>query len=490
MFVSEYDKSMINEILSKQDIYHVTSLPWQVATKDCGSKQTPNNTALRNTWMYDNTGLFKSLDDYSNAFRRIDEYFEHGDCPVTLRQRINIVNELLDCDFDSNLPIHVSFKPYAKALRKEVKVFPQSSNDDSYDNTTLNLNDDSINNHSFIIHPGQTRAQGSVFTRTNLKNALIYVNKKHNVDVKMNSSNYITKIESIEQLLKVYRPSSKVTKNNKVATFSTPNVSGADYDRGFKTHKEHDITILKCFDIKESKALLGEPTRSYHSSFLYTYKSLKSINYFYKLLSNNRFNIYSSNAGWSDNKNNINQQHLYYNHNKHEGGYPTRINYRKSISEHYSSYQEIVFNSSVVWDKMIPNEDGMFSDNETELLKKYYNFLQENKELLKDVFSNSKTFVFQPNYVSLDECFVTPSVDNWKELVTKNNFSGICMYMEECVIGINDRDIHEFLFCINSEVSMTRSNDNKVAIINCEHEYWKTGKNYKEWILPETFYTP
>ena len=44
--------------------------------------------------------------------------------------------------------------------------------------------------------------------------------------------------------------------------------------------------------------------------------------------------------------------------------------------------------------------------------------------------------------------------------------------------------------CINSEVSMTRSDDNKVAIINCEHEYWKTGKNYKEWILPETFYTP
>ena len=103
--------------------------------------------------------------------------------------------------------------------------FIQSFGYTKYDNTTLNLNDDSINNHSFIIHPGQTRAQGSVFTRTNLKNALIYVNKKHNVDVKMNSSNYITKIESIEQLLKVYRPSSKVTKNNKVATFSTPNVS-------------------------------------------------------------------------------------------------------------------------------------------------------------------------------------------------------------------------------------------------------------------------
>lgn len=124
MIVSKYDKSIINEILLKQDIYHVTSLPWQVAYKDCGSIQTPNNTALRNKWMYDNSGLFKSLDDYSNTFKLIDEYFEHGDCPVTLRQRINIVNELLDCDFDSNLPLHISFKPYAKALCKEVKVFP------------------------------------------------------------------------------------------------------------------------------------------------------------------------------------------------------------------------------------------------------------------------------------------------------------------------------------------------------------------------------
>jgi len=28
MFVSKYDKSKITEILSKQDIYHITSLPW------------------------------------------------------------------------------------------------------------------------------------------------------------------------------------------------------------------------------------------------------------------------------------------------------------------------------------------------------------------------------------------------------------------------------------------------------------------------------
>ena len=131
----------------------------------------------------------------------------------------------------------------------------------------------------------------------------------------------------------------------------------------------------------------------------------------------------------------------------------------------------------------------MFSDNEIKLLKEYYLFLSKNKELLKDIFSNSKTFTFQPHMERVN--FNVKSLINfWKELVTKSDFSGICMYMDDSVIKINDRDVHEFLFCINSEVSMTRSDDNKVAIINCEHEYWKTGKNYKEWILPETFYTP
>ncbi len=470
MIISEYDKSMINEILSKQDIYHITSLPWKVAAKDCGA-QTSTNTDVRNNWMYDNTGLFKSLDDYSNAFKRIDEYFERGDAPYTLRQRINIVNELLDCDFDTNLPLHVSFEPI----------------DEVYYNTTINLNDDSIDNYEFIIHPGQTRAQGSVFTRTNLRNVLIYVKKEHNV--KMNVSNYITKIETIEQLLKVYRPNSNVDKNNIVATFSTPNVEGIDYDRGFKKHKEFDITILKCFSIK-AKSFLGGVYRSHHSSDSYKYKSLKSINSFYKLLSNNRFNIYTSNVNLLDNKNKINQQHLCYNLNKHERGYPNHIKYKSNTSDLYNSYNDIISTGQTLSNMGISNQNDQWNSDEYKLIQKYFDFLYENKKLLKEVFSNSKTFIFQPHYSPLDECFIRPSVDSWKELATKNNFSGICMYMETNVIRINDRDIHEFLFCINSEVSMTRSDDNKVAIINCEHEYWKTGKNYKEWILPETFYTP
>ena len=481
MFVSEYDKSKIAEILSKQDIYYITSLPWEVAARDVVREQDLNKLTLRNKWMYDNNGFYKSLDSYSNAFKRIDEYLERGDAPFTLRQRINIIHELLDCDFDTNLPLHVSFEP----------------NDKSYCNTTINLNDDSIDNYEFIIHPGQTRAQGSVFTRTNLENVLIYVKKEHNVDVKMNISNYITKIESLEQLLKVYKPNSEVDRDVLSISFSTPQTKGIDYDEGFKKHHQHDITILKAFQMHKLKDLISESSdanESVHSSNHYTYKSLKSINNFYKLLSNNRFNIYSNNSDWLGNKNKSNQANLY--HKKIENN--EWVNYEENTSDRYESYKHLVFNNPIgpnqviFGEKFFPDIDTMFSDNEIKLLKEYYIFLSKNKELLKEVFSNSKTFMFKPHMerVDVSDFNEVSFTDFCKILVTKNNFSGICMYMHDSVIKINDRDVCEFLFCINSEVSITRSEDNKVAIINCEHEYWKTGKNYKEWILPETFYTP
>ena len=477
MFVSEYDKSKIAEILSKQDIYHITSLPWEVVAKDVVREHNYNKLTLRNKWMYDNNGFYKSLDSYSNTFKRIDEYLERGDAPFTLRQRINIIHELLDCDFDTNLPLHISFEP----------------NDKSYCNTTINLNDDSIDNYEFIIHPGQTRAQGSVFTRTNLENVLIYVKKEHNVDVKMNISNYITKIESLEQLLEVYKPNSEVDRDALSISFSTPNVKGIDYYGGFKKHHQHDITILKAFQMHKLKDLIPSPSvgnESVHSSNHYTYKSLKSINNFYKLLSNNRFNIYSNNSDWLGNKNNSNRANLYYKkiqNNEH-------VDYVENTSDRYESYRHFIFNHSTIsnFEKFFPDIDTMFSDNEIKLLKEYYIFLSKNKELLKEVFSNSKTFTFKPHIerVASDLIDGVSFTNFCKILVTKNNFSGICMYMHDSVIKINDRDVYEFLFCINSEVSITRSEDNKVAIINCEHEYWKTGKNYKEWILPETFYTP
>jgi len=486
MIISEYDKSKITEVLSKQDIYHITSLPWKVAASDCGSKQIEFDTALRHKWMYSETGFFQSLDDYSNTFKLIDDYLNNGDAPYTLRQRINIVNELFDCDFKSNLPVHVSFKP-----RTEL---------DS--NTTINLSDDSINNYHFIFHPGQTRGQGSVFTRTNLKNSLVYVKKEHNINVKMDSDKHITKIESWEQLLKVYSPNKKVDTSNIVIQFSVTGVDGADYWNGFKKHHQHDIIILKCMHMYAPEVdMISSKKEKYHSSDDYTYNTLKSINNFYKLLSNNRFNIYSNGNSPIHIRTKQNQQNLY--DIGHKASNPKNskpfiegnLNYPKDTAEgnNYSEVFNQGTNTQFIWDSKnyLKKNDNIFSDDESKLIKSYYEFLKSNDKLLKDIFSNSKSFMFEPNIEKFDiNSENLPSIDTWKELVTKNNFSGICMYMDASIVKINDRDVHEFLFCINAEVSMTRSDDNEVVIINCEHEYWKTGKNYKEWILPKSFYTP
>jgi hypothetical protein len=464
MIISDYDKSMINKILSKQDIYHVSSLPWNVAARDVGKSQHESKTGLRHKWMYSNTGFFKSLDSYSNAFKRIDEYFEYGDSPFTLRQRMNIVNELLDCDFNSNLPVHISVSPAGNSRKLN----------------RLNLNNDSINDWRFIIHPGQTRAQGSVFTRTNLKNVLIYMNKEHGVDVKMNSNKYITKIETLEQLIKFYRPNAVVDNDKLNLQFSVPTSIGRDYEGGFKKHVKNDIIILKCMSMYlENKKHIKN---SVHSSPTYVFKSLKSINNFYKLFSNNRFNIYSNGAD-AHTKSQENGVNLFYN-NKKTFQLNKHLGYKNNPTGYVSSYS-IIFKNDGVAKALDLHGDGMFSKRELKLIKNYSKFLKENEELLNDVFSNSTTCNFEPNYIK-----ITHEIDNWNDLVQRNNFSGICLYMHNDASKINDRDVHEFLFCINTSVAITRSEDDTVAIINCEHEYWKTGKNYKEWILPKSFYTP
>jgi hypothetical protein len=86
---------------------------------------------------------------------------------------MNIVNEMLECGFNSNLPVHISISP--RTTRDDVPestIWPKIN--------TLNLNDDSVKDWKFIIHPGQTRAQASVFTRTNLQNTFHFAMNIYN----------------------------------------------------------------------------------------------------------------------------------------------------------------------------------------------------------------------------------------------------------------------------------------------------------------------
>ena len=55
-------------------------------------------------------------------------------------------------------------------------------------------------------------------------------------------------------------------------------------------------------------------------------------------------------------------------------------------------------------------------------------------------------------------------------------------------LKVFERNIFELLFCIPDTYTLTRNNDNSLCIINCEHKYWKTGENMKEYVLTDNFF--
>ena len=40
----------------------------------------------------------------------------------------------------------------------------------------------------------------------------------------------------------------------------------------------------------------------------------------------------------------------------------------------------------------------------------------------------------------------------------------------------------------NDTFSIAKTKNNSISIINCEHEYWKTEQNYKEYIINNEFF--
>ena len=52
-----------------------------------------------------------------------------------------------------------------------------------------------------------------------------------------------------------------------------------------------------------------------------------------------------------------------------------------------------------------------------------------------------------------------------------------------------DREVYEFLYTVRDDIAITKTKNDKVAIINCEHEDWKINKlNSKSiWIIEDSF---
>ena len=455
--LSKTSVKRINKVLSQTDLYHFTEYPWQASLQDVWGHSLHDT---RSAFMVGKYGFFGSLVKYKSALGRSLEYSMFGDYPHSLRQKINIVNEMVECNFKSNLPVHISVTP-----TKQIGAFLLENIGDKNRELDLYKVDNHLN-FQFVVHPGQTRCQASVFAKTPLRNVLLYIPKESNIVVKTKG----TKITEIDQLLEVYQPDKEVTNKTLEYDFDMPGQSD-----GLKYHNKQPI--LKCNQIKDSEG------NSYHFSNFYTERSFVSIRDFCKIFWNGTgYNIYTPEVTITQKLQEKNRKELL-------GGNDKLLDILQ-----YFENKPPQPGSELPLSLSKPNNPILnLSDEESLILTQLSNFYKNvgtdvhNKlSEQEENYHNWQLFLKGPNFIH------TPLIkqsSDFKELVIKNDYRGFCVYIDIKNMGAFTRDLAELLFFINKPVPIAHNKNKSLAIINCEHDYWKTGKNYNSWNIEETFYT-
>ena len=68
--------------------------------------------------------------------------------------------------------------------------------------------------------------------------------------------------------------------------------------------------------------------------------------------------------------------------------------------------------------------------------------------------------------------------------VNLNQHKGFCLVVNTFK---TKRIMEELMFLAHPDFTLSKTQDEKVMVINCEHEYWTTGKEYKEYIIDDKF---
>ena len=448
---SEETKELLDKVLKVNDIYHINSLPIEFTIMDVSYKGDPGYLSFQ--WLYDRLGFYSTIRQYDTFIRRIVEFQQAGDYLNTLRQRLNITHEMIKCNLDSNLPVHISCCNYEGKEDKKL----------------LDLKN--IKKHDFLvtIHPGQTRAQGSVFLRDPLKNVLLYIKKDQKIKVK--EYNFIKKISNKKQLLKVFREDNTlIESNNSIIDFFMPG-SRNDTKNGLKFHPQTDTLILKCNSIKNP-----DKVGSLHSSATYLPKTFISMNNFSKIFFNKDLNIYTDHVGKA--------KELI------EGGRKVILN--KVLKEprdnqHYqhltrisqNTLKERELNGSSTWDRW------------ANIGKLGHDFiiqnLTEKESFIGEMTNNLIKLSSEEIKKDIGYRFIETDISNFKKVVEKNEYKGFCIIIDNTKISSWSRDIFELLFCIPPSHSIARTHNNSIAIINCEHSYWEGKGELTEYIINKNF---
>jgi hypothetical protein len=297
------------------------------------------------------------------------------------------------------------------------------------------------------------------FLNSSLKNVLVYINKKHKIKFKPNSS--LTKINSIEDLFKYYTPFT--SDKEFYLDFSVPNVEG-----NLKYHKATETFVLKVNRILKS---LIDDKRSYnsiHPSDEYAFNTFCSFNNFCKVFFDNEIKVFVE-KGTKDHFKGVFRKAL--NKLTANNPNPTVHNNR----EHFSS---IPIHPSKI--KLKVKELGIYSD----LYKSITEYLQ--------LPSNKPSEHFYQNHLESDY-YVKNSKEisnfNFDTIVKENNYKGIVVVLKkESLNIINRRTFTELLLCFNPKASVTKNSEGSIVMINCNSKFWIDNINYTESIIPNTFF--
>lgn len=443
---------LINFTLQKVDVYHCSELPIDlVKTEVLGNAKNSNRKyqELRYDWIFGNTGILPSMVHHSTFVSRLTSLYDEGDKPYTFRHHVNIANTLLETNLDTNLPTHVSI-----------------GRDETFElDTNLDIKN-LVKGYRVIIHPGHTRAVGSLFLNAPLKNAIIYINKELSEKVNIVQYDCLTKIETPEELVKYYRPLREPESGQIIYDF---HMGGNAHDiiDNRKVHTQNNTPILKANSIKSQD---NAPAKNLHSSLSYIDETFRSFNNILNLIVGKKIKVFS----------NIGRNGAFTEVKKKSELFNTSFNADILLKDNPSKYR----NSgkpfvSIARDPFsrFTNSITSFSKKELDIFKKFSKFYSES------IDSITQDYEFWP--MQIFEYFDLEKDINLNKLAENNNFDGLIFLVKDH--KNLKRLLLEYLFCVNKDVALSRLENDNLIIINCEHRYWIENEGYKEWIIPNSF---
>ena len=451
--LTEESYNIIQSTLNTVDVYHCSDLPLDIVYKEIfGYRSNANLARLRYDWIYGQSGVYSAFINEPRFLDRLNSVISHGDKPYTFRHRVNIINTMLGCNLDSNLPVHISIG--LDGRRPTPEVIDISKPDPAM---------------RIIMHPGFTRGIASIFLNSNLKNVMIYVHKDITKSIPVKEYPFLRKVESIEELLPYYRPMNNLEDKEVIYDFKLGG-KAQDIDGYRKIHIQNNTPILKVSSIKT----VSTPSpKNLHPSYFYVDDTFKSYNDFMNLVVGKKVKIYTDELSSIKYREQDKQKELTDTVFNGETKIRARPNEFRNFKNPYSGIAKDPLSFFL-------NSVNSFSKREFEIFTEFSKFYSKNIKLLEQ--EEYEEFYPFNNYEYLE----WNSDTSYTDIVVKSQYKGLAIIEKEN--KLKGRLIEELFFCVNKDAAIIRSTDDNLVIINCEHVFWKETSSFNEIVIPDSFF--